>query len=143
MPATRPSGPYHHASDAGISAEVIDELVAAFYAKVRRDALLGPVFADIIGEDWDAHLEKIAAFWRHATRLDRTYNARDFMPAHVRHPQIQASLLPRWLLLFRQTALDVCRKEAADQLIDIAERMAESIAISLARRGTPAESRCR
>ncbi|MPZ37171.1 MAG: preprotein translocase subunit TatC [Rhizobiales bacterium] len=136
---TLPSGPYHHASKTGLSAAVIDELVAAFYAKMRQDALLGPVFADILGEDWDAHLEKVAAFWRYTTRLDRTYHARDFMPAHMKHPQIQASLLPRWLLLFRQTARDVCRKEAADQLIDIAERMAESIAMSLARRGAPAE----
>jgi hemoglobin len=132
------SEPYRHRSGTGLSAAMIDALIAEFYARVRRDDLLGPVFADIIGDDWDAHLEKIAAFWRYATRIDRTYNARDFVSAHVKHPQIQVSLLPRWLLLFRQTAREVCPQEAADLLIDIAERMAASIEMSLANRKPPA-----
>jgi hemoglobin len=126
---------YRHRTDTGITAEVIRELVAVFYARVRKDAVLGPVFDEIIGDGWDAHLEKVAAFWRYTTRIDRAYRARDFMPAHVRHRQIQASLLPRWLSLFRQTAREVCPQEAADHLIDIAERMATSIEISLGRRG--------
>ena len=37
-------------------------------------------------------------------------------------------------MLFRQTARDACTKEAADHLIDIAERMAVSIEMSLAQR---------
>jgi len=136
---TQPAGSSRHASDNGISAPLIDELVANFYGKVRQDALLGPVFSDLIGEDWAPHLKKVAAFWCYVTGLDRSYQAREFIPAHLRHSQIKASLLPRWLLLFRQAARDVCEKEAADRLIEIAERMAESIAISLARRETSIE----
>lgn len=132
--AMQPKGPYHHSFDAGISEEMIDELVATFYARVRQDPLLGPVFTDILGGNWDAHLEKVSAFWRHATRLDRSYEGRDFIPAHTKHSQIQGSLMPRWLSLFRKTARDVCPKRPADQLIDIADRMSESIKMSLARR---------
>ena len=114
---------------------------SAAAAKVRQDALLGPVFNEIV-EEWDAHIEKVSAFWRYATRLDRTYNSRDFMPAHVGHAQIQASLLPQWLFLFRQTAMEICTDEVAKVLIDIAERMAESIEMSLARRPPPSAAPC-
>ena len=42
----------------------IRPLVDAFYARVRRDPTLGPIFADAIAEDaWPVHLEKMYAFW--------------------------------------------------------------------------------
>ncbi len=49
------------------SIECIDEkrlarLVGRFYAKVRADELIGPVFNDAI-DDWPEHLEQLAAFW--------------------------------------------------------------------------------
>ncbi len=130
------SAPYEHRSDPELTSAVIRRVVEAFYVKARQDALLGPVFNDLV-EDWDAHIEKVSAFWLYATRLDRRYEAGDFMPAHVRHPQIQAALLPQWLFLFRQTAGEVCTEDVARILIDIAERMAASIEISLARRPAP------
>ncbi|MBN8963855.1 MAG: group III truncated hemoglobin [Rhizobiales bacterium] len=104
---------YEHYDDVGMSLPVVRSVIVAFYAKVRRDPVLGPVYV---------------------TRLDRSYNARDFMPAHIKHPTIQAELLPIWLRLFRQTAKELCTTEIADALIDIAERMAVSIEMSLTRR---------
>jgi len=130
------SAPFEHKFDPELTGAVIRRVVETFYVKARQDALLGPVFNALV-EDWDAHIEKVTAFWLYAMRLDRSYEARDFMPAHVRHPQIQASLLPQWLSLFRQTALDICTENVARILIDIAERMAASIEISLGRRSPP------
>lgn len=123
--------------DVGVTGDVIRRVVEAFYAKARRDPLLGPVFNDLV-DDWDAHIEKVSAFWRSAMRIDRAYDGRDFIPAHVKHARIQPALLPQWLLLFRQTAAEICAKEGAEALIDIAERMAQSIEMSLARRPRPA-----
>jgi hemoglobin len=115
---------------------MIREVIAAFYEKVKRDPALGPVFNTIIGDDWDAHLEKITSFWLFVTRLGTGYRTRDFMPAHVRHAAIRASLLPQWLHLFRETVNDVCPPPAAKVLIEIAEGMADSIRLSLDRRDT-------
>jgi hemoglobin len=43
---------------------VISEVVGAFYAKVRRDPVLGPVFARAIADDaWPEHLAIISDFW--------------------------------------------------------------------------------
>ncbi|QWX83969.1 group III truncated hemoglobin [Cellulophaga sp. HaHaR_3_176] len=37
-------------------------LVRSFYAKVRKDAVLGPIFNGII-TDWESHLELLTDFW--------------------------------------------------------------------------------
>lgn len=39
-------------------------LVSAFYAKIREDELLGPIFnRHLKGEQWDEHLGKLTDFW--------------------------------------------------------------------------------
>lgn len=44
--------------------EDVHQLVIAFYAKIRKDAFLGPIFNRIIPEDhWDQHLDKLTDFW--------------------------------------------------------------------------------
>jgi hemoglobin len=42
----------------------ISLLVKAFYAKVREDEMLGPIFAQHLSkEQWPEHLEKLTDFW--------------------------------------------------------------------------------
>lgn len=42
----------------------ISLLVNTFYAKIRKDELLGPIFnSHIPNEKWPAHLEKLTDFW--------------------------------------------------------------------------------
>ena len=122
------------AVEAGLTEPLVREVIASFYDEVRKDSVLGPVFHGILGDDWTAHLNRINLFWLTVTRLGHGYQAKNFMPAHVRHPSIHADHLPRWLALFRKTARSLCPPAAADVLIDIAERMAESIKIGLERR---------
>jgi hemoglobin len=40
----------------------ISHLVRSFYAKIRHDGMLGPIFNDSI-QDWEPHLEKLIDFW--------------------------------------------------------------------------------
>ena len=40
----------------------LELLVNRFYAAVRQDPDLGPIFNDAIG-DWPHHLGKLTAFW--------------------------------------------------------------------------------
>ena len=53
------------------------------------------------------------------------------MPAHLRHASVRAELLPRWLELFRQTAAEHCKPEPGRALVDIAERMGQTLEIGL------------
>ncbi|MEA1785215.1 group III truncated hemoglobin [Arenibacter sp. GZD96] len=47
-------------------------LVTTFYGKVRKDAILGPIFNRII-TDWDPHLALLTDFWETQLFLKRTY----------------------------------------------------------------------
>jgi len=46
----------------GIDEAMIERLVRGFYARVRGDDVLGPIFAAKI-DDWEPHLQKMFAFW--------------------------------------------------------------------------------
>lgn len=136
------SAPFEHrAAQAGVTEEFIRAVVQDFYARVRRDATLGPIFNEVI-KDWDAHLEKIVSFWLMATRLGSSYQARDFMPAHLNLKSIRPEHLQIWLSLFGRTLSDHPNHAAGEALFDIAQRMGESIVFGLARRdGVSAPSR--
>jgi hemoglobin len=114
--------------------QLIRKLMFAFYDKIRSDAVLGSIFTNAIGTNWDAHIERIISFWLTATRLRPGYEGKRFMPAHLRHKSIRSEHLPVWLALFRETASEHCSPLQLAALVDIAERMAENIAISLDRR---------
>lgn len=132
------AGPFEYrGAAAGISEPLIRTVILSFYEKVRSDPLLGPIFEAAIGDDWDHHIERIILFWLTATGLQRGYEGRNFMPAHLRHSSIHTDQLPRWLELFRQTAGEHCSPEPARALVDIAERMAQTLEIGLARKDQP------
>jgi hemoglobin len=124
----------HRAAAAGITEALVREVISAFYQEVRRDAVLGPVFHAAIGSAWEAHIETVCLFWLTATRIGGGYPSGRFMPAHLQNRSIRVEQIPRWLHLFRRTTAERCTPEAAAVLVDIAERMAQSIGILLVRR---------
>lgn len=122
------SAPFRHrAKEAGVTEAMIRDVIAAFYERVRRDALLGPVFEAAIGDTWEPHLEKISQFWLTTTRLGGRYDGRDFMPTHRKLTTVGSVHMDRWLSLFRQVLDERCPPAAADALHDIATRMGDSI----------------
>ena len=64
----------------GITEEMIAELVARFYGRVREDALLGPVFAVV--QNWDEHLAKLGDFWSSVVLMSGSYHGSP-MRAHL------------------------------------------------------------
>ena len=48
-------------------------LVRTFYAKVRKDHVLGPIFINSITE-WETHLELLTDFWETQLFLKRLYH---------------------------------------------------------------------
>lgn len=110
---------------AGITEPMIRTLVDSFYAEVRRDAMLGPIFEARI-DDWPEHLDKLAAFWSSVVLMTGRYKGRP-MPVHAAIPDISRVHFLRWLDLFRKTAKLVCPGPPADLFIDRAERIAESL----------------
>ncbi|HET8838866.1 MAG TPA: group III truncated hemoglobin [Flavobacteriaceae bacterium] len=54
------------------SREDIFLLVDTFYKKVRKDALIGPIFNSQI-DNWPEHLEKLTDFWETNLLFERKY----------------------------------------------------------------------
>jgi hemoglobin len=113
----------------GIDEAMIDRLVRAFYAKVRTDEPLGPIFAERI-RDWEPHLQRMCAFWSSVALMSGRYHGTP-MVKHLPLP-IDGEHFDRWLSLFEVTAREVCPPEAAQHFVERARRIAESLELGIA-----------
>ena len=113
----------------GITEAMIEQLVRAFYARVRADEVLGPIFEARI-KDWEPHLQQMFAFWSSVALMTGRYHGTP-MIKHVRLP-IDAGHFDRWLALFEQTARAICPPEAAMHFIERAQRIAASLELGVA-----------
>ncbi|OYX22016.1 MAG: preprotein translocase subunit TatC [Rhodobacterales bacterium 32-66-9] len=113
-----------------LSEDGLATLVEAFYARVRADAELGPIFDDAI-DDWPEHLEKLAAFWSSIMLTSGRYKGQP-VPAHMKHrDRITTALFSRWLNLWKSTTDDLMFPDAAKALQAKAERIAESLQLAM------------
>lgn len=114
-----------------IDEPALARLVATFYARVRADPLIGPIFHDAI-DDWPAHLDKLQAFWSSVMLTSGRYKGRP-MPAHLRHAdRITDPTFARWLAIWRRTTDELFPPEDAAALQDRANRIAESLRLGMA-----------
>jgi hemoglobin len=125
--AARPAGP---GAAVGVDEAMIRDLVHAFYAKVRVDPVIGPVFARIPDAEWGAHLSKLCDFWSSVVLSTRRFTGRP-MQKHVAIPEIAPAHFARWLELFRRTAAEVCPPEAAALFAAKAGMIAESLQLGI------------
>lgn len=115
--------------ETGIDEAMIERLVRAFYAKVRTDDLLGPVFTARI-RDWESHLQRMCAFWSSVALMSGRYHGTP-MAKHLPLP-VDAEHFDRWLSLFEATAREGCPPEAAQHFLERARRIAESLELGIA-----------
>jgi hemoglobin len=102
--------------------EQIGLLVDKFYAKIRQDAMLGPIFAGAIGDQWDSHLATMRTFWSSVILGSAAYKGNP-MAAHLHLSRLSSLHFERWLKLWRETAVEVCGSQSA-LLIQRAEAIA-------------------
>ncbi|MBN8990753.1 MAG: group III truncated hemoglobin [Rhizobiales bacterium] len=113
----------------GITEAMIERLVHGFYAKVRRDPMLAPVFEARISE-WEAHLEQMCAFWSSVALMTGRYHGTP-MVKHMPLP-VDAGHFDRWLALFEMTARELCPPVAAAHFVERAQRIAASLELGIA-----------
>ena len=89
----------------GITEAMIERLVRGFYAKVRLDPVLAPVFDARIA-DWEPHLQQMCAFWSSVALMSGRYHGTP-MVKHLPLP-VDAAHFDRWLALFEATARELC-----------------------------------
>ena len=105
--------------------EEVTRLVHAFYATVREDEVLGPIFTTHV-RDWDRHLATMVDFWSSALRGTARFRGAP-MPKHAALPGLDAELFRRWLALFARTTAALDNAPLAERANALAGRIADSL----------------
>jgi len=101
-------------------------LVDRFYDRVRKDALLGPVFSAAV-HDWDDHLARLTDFWSSVMLTSGRYKGSP-VALHMMHASSMTSeRFERWLELWRLTSDELLPPAAAAAVQAKAARIAENL----------------
>jgi hemoglobin len=113
-------------SPTAITESSIIRLVDTFYARVRDDAVLGPVFEAKLAGKWQEHMPRMYAFWTKVL-LDTGEFQGNVFGKHMALSGIETEHFVHWLTLFRMTAIEVFGVDGAAPAIVVAERIASSL----------------
>lgn len=122
--------------ETGIDEALIRKLVLAFYAKIRTDPKLGPIFERVIGADWGPHLDRMCDFWSSVMLMTGRYKGNPML-AHLKLDGIAPAHFERWLALFRETASEICTPAAAGAFAARADYIAKSLQLGMFYRPSP------
>lgn len=110
----------------GIDESFVSDMVEGFYAAIRRDDLLGPVFAKRIA-DWPPHLERMKQFWRSILHNSGEFSGNP-MARHIAIPGLEPHHFVRWLELFYANLHTLAQDPRASEHVgDRARMIAESL----------------
>ncbi|AWN37332.1 group III truncated hemoglobin [Methylobacterium radiodurans] len=103
----------------------------AFYARVRQDPLIGPVFAAAIPDAaWPRHMATIRDFWSSVLLKTGRYKGNPF-GRHQALGVLEPAHFARWLGLFEATAVERFPPELAAALTERAHRIGDSLKAGL------------
>lgn len=118
----------------GIDDEFVSRFVEAFYARIRGDELLGPIFAARI-EDWPWHLDRMKRFWRSVLMNSGEFSGNP-MVKHLAIGGLEECHFAHWLELFYETLRELESDPAATRLVGMRARMiADSLLTGIAMQG--------
>ncbi|WP_164118265.1 group III truncated hemoglobin [Sphingorhabdus sp. Alg239-R122] len=110
----------------GIDTAFISEMVENFYARIRGDALLGPIFARHI-DDWPPHLARMKSFWASVLHNSGGFSGNP-MVKHIAIDGLDHAHFVHWLDLFHQTLEGM---DASSKAVEHIHERARMIANSL------------
>ena len=118
------------ANAVGIDDALISQLIEQFYIAVRKDEMLGPIFAAHIS-DWTPHLARMKDFWASVTLESGRFRGNPMLK-HIAIGGLQQVHFDRWLSLWRDTVNKVAPdKAAANMFLSAADRIAQSLLIGI------------
>jgi hemoglobin len=104
--------------------EGISKLLHHFYADVRQDPLIGPIFNAKI-KDWKHHLEIITSFWATLIGGPRTYGRA--MPMKHLPLGLREEHFERWLFLWQANCRAQLPSDIAREMSDLAQHIAHKL----------------
>lgn len=109
-----------------INEESVRQLVEDFYTEVRKDPVLGPVFANLIQGDWTPHLERMVGFWS-TVMLGIGGFQGNVYGKHMVMSGITPEHFERWLYHFEKTTGRLFEAEQAADFNIVVHRIGGSL----------------
>ena len=81
------------------STESLTALVHGFYADVRADPLLGPVFEEALRDRWEPHLARMVDFWSTVMLGTRTFRG-NLVQRHMQLQDVSPAHFNAWIQLW-------------------------------------------
>jgi len=121
-----------HAASLGIDEAYISKLVDTFYERIHAHAQLGPIFAQVIGDnEWAPHLATMKSFWSSVALSTGHYSGQP-VPKHKAIGGIEENHFTLWLSLFEDTLKDTAPSEGATAyFMERANRIATSLKLAI------------
>jgi hemoglobin len=104
----------------------IATLVNDFYAGIRQEALLAPIFDRAIKGHWEPHLERMVDFWCSVMLASGEFKGNVF-GKHMQLQGVEPEHFRRWLGLFETHVRRLFEPQAADAFMVAARRIAASL----------------
>lgn len=126
MTASSSPTPSATTAPGALTRDDLRHLVHAFYADVRRDPLLAPVFDAAIGDHWDTHLGRMVEFWSTMMLDTRTFSGSVYT-THMQLKGVEPEHFARWMTLwYRHTAVGF-QTAARERLREVAGMIGRSL----------------
>lgn len=100
-----------------------------FYKKVRRDPMLGPVFAVVA--DWPEHLQRLTDFWSSLMLTSGKYKGNPVAMHLIHADRIEPAMFERWLAIWRETTNEMLPLSVAQEMQIKAGRIASRLNLAL------------
>ncbi len=117
-----------------ITEEDIAAITKVFYANIRKDKFLGPVFNAKIGTDnasWNKHIAHINDFWSQVFLQTGRFNGNP-MTAHAKLSELTPEHFNHWLDMFASAAQKTLPANKQKIFNQTAKRIATSLQMGLA-----------
>ncbi|PVB63110.1 preprotein translocase subunit TatC [Labrenzia sp. 011] len=109
-----------------VSEDSIRVMVQTFYGCIREHPRLGEIFSRRLEGRWDEHLLKMESFWQSVLLKNGAYKGKP-VPAHLKQKELLGSDYGQWLGVFRPVVRELFVPDLADEIIVLAERIAQSL----------------
>lgn len=106
--------------------ETITALVHGFYADVRQDPLLGPVFEHALHGRWDAHLQRLVDFWSTVALGTRSFRG-DVFSKHMALEGVTPAHFAAWVGLWKKHTEQLFAPDVARDLQVAAHGIARNL----------------
>lgn len=117
----------------GVDEAFVSDMVETFYASIRQDDLLGPIFAERI-DDWPEHLDRMKRFWRSILFSSGEFTGNPMLK-HMAIPGLEERHFAHWLTLFYANLRELEKTPGGARLVGERARMiADSLLTGIATR---------